>query len=91
MVTVVPTPTSVSILRSSVFFLMLGRPLPAPYPISRTLAEVYGVATFYAQFSLQPKGEYVISVCLGTACYVKGSQSVLELNCFINAGAICSR
>ena len=43
-----------------------------------TLAEVYGVATFYAQFSLQPKGEYVISVCLGTACYVKGSQSVLD-------------
>ena len=43
-----------------------------------TLAEVYGVATFYAQFSLQPKGEHVISVCLGTACYVKGSQSVLD-------------
>ena len=43
-----------------------------------TLSEVYGVATFYAQFSLQPKGEYVISVCLGTACYVKGSQSVLD-------------
>ncbi len=43
-----------------------------------TLAEVYGVATFYAQFSLQPKGEYVISVCLGTACYVKGSQAVLD-------------
>ena len=43
-----------------------------------TLSEVYGVATFYSQFSLQPKGEYVISVCLGTACYVKGSQSVLD-------------
>jgi NADH:ubiquinone oxidoreductase subunit E len=43
-----------------------------------TLAEVYGVATFYSQFSLQPKGEFVISVCLGTACYVKGSQSVLD-------------
>ena len=43
-----------------------------------TLAEVYGVATFYAQFSLAPKGEYLISVCLGTACYVKGSQSVLD-------------
>ena len=43
-----------------------------------TLADVYGVATFYSQFSLQPKGEYVISVCLGTACYVKGSQSVLD-------------
>ena len=43
-----------------------------------TLAEVYGVATFYAQFSLRPKGKYIISVCLGTACYVKGSQSVLD-------------
>ncbi|MBQ6175107.1 MAG: NADH-quinone oxidoreductase subunit NuoE [Clostridia bacterium] len=43
-----------------------------------TLSEVYGVATFYSQFSLQPKGKYVISVCLGTACYVKGSQSVLD-------------
>ena len=42
-----------------------------------TLSEVYGVATFYSQFSLQPKGEYLISVCLGTACYVKGSQKVL--------------
>lgn len=35
--------------------------------------EVYGVATFYAQFSLNPKGKYKVSVCLGTACYVKGS------------------
>ena len=43
-----------------------------------TLSEVYGVATFYAQFSLRPKGKYIISVCLGTACYVKGSQSVLD-------------
>ena len=36
------------------------------------LEEVYGVVTFYAQFSLYPKGQYKISVCLGTACYVKG-------------------
>ena len=43
-----------------------------------TLSEVYGVATFYAQFSLHPKGKYLISVCLGTACYVKGSQRVLD-------------
>ena len=43
-----------------------------------TLSEVYGVATFYAQFSLHPKGEYLMSVCLGTACYVKGSQNVLD-------------
>lgn len=42
------------------------------------LEEVYGVATFYAQFSLYPKGEYVISVCLGTACYVRGSGPILE-------------
>ncbi|MBR4426207.1 MAG: NADH-quinone oxidoreductase subunit NuoE [Spirochaetales bacterium] len=46
-----------------------------------TLSEVYGVATFYAQFSLQQKGKYLISVCLGTACYVKGSQSVLDKLC----------
>ena len=42
------------------------------------LEEVYGVVTFYAQFSLYPKGQYKISVCLGTACYVKGSQAVLD-------------
>ncbi len=42
------------------------------------LAEVYGVATFYSQFSLQPKGKHKISICLGTACYVKGSDKVLE-------------
>ncbi len=36
------------------------------------VSEVYGVATFYAQFSLEPKGENVISICTGTACYVKG-------------------
>lgn len=39
---------------------------------------VYEVATFYAQFNLEPKGKYQISVCLGTACYVKGSAKVLE-------------
>lgn len=43
-----------------------------------TLSEVYGVATFYSQFSLEPKGEYVCGVCLGTACYVKNSQKVLD-------------
>lgn len=42
------------------------------------LAEVYGVATFYSQFTLTPKGKHKISVCLGTACYVKGSDKVLE-------------
>ncbi|MBQ2027820.1 MAG: NADH-quinone oxidoreductase subunit NuoE [Clostridia bacterium] len=43
-----------------------------------TLSEVYGVATFYSQFKLKPAGKYTISVCLGTACYVKGSQKVLD-------------
>ena len=42
------------------------------------LSEVYGVATFYTQFSLQPKGKHRISVCLGTACYVKGSGNVID-------------
>lgn len=42
------------------------------------LAEVYGVATFYTQFSITPKGKHKIGVCLGTACYVKGSQLVLD-------------
>ena len=42
------------------------------------LSEIYGVASFYAQFTLNPKGQYQISVCLGTACYVKGAGDVLE-------------
>ena len=42
------------------------------------LEKVYGVATFYAQFSLTPKGEYHIAVCLGTACYVKGSGNIYD-------------
>ena len=41
-----------------------------------SLSEIYGVATFYSQFSLNPKGQYKISVCLGTACYVKGAGDV---------------
>ena len=49
--------------------------------LGTTLSEVYGVATFYAQFALEPRGEYVIGVCLGTACYVKGSQGVLDRVC----------
>lgn len=40
------------------------------------LEKVYGVSTFYAQFSLAQKGQYAISVCLGTACYVKGSGEI---------------
>lgn len=42
------------------------------------LEEVYGVVTFYGQFSLNPKGKYQISVCLGTACYVRGAGLILE-------------
>lgn len=46
--------------------------------LDKPLDEIYGVSTFYAQFSLSPKGKYKISVCMGTACYVKGSQKVLD-------------
>ena len=42
------------------------------------LAEIYGIVTFYTQFSINPKGKYKIGVCLGTACYVKGSGDILE-------------
>ena len=42
------------------------------------IEKVYGVSTFYAQFALEPKGKYQVSVCLGTACYVKGSAKILE-------------
>ena len=43
-----------------------------------SLAEIYGVITFYSRFTLEPKGKYKISVCLGTACFVKGSQAILD-------------
>ena len=42
------------------------------------MAEIYGVVTFYSRFSLEPKGKYAISVCMGTACFVKGSQKILD-------------
>lgn len=42
------------------------------------LAEIYGIVTFYTQFSINPKGKYCIGICLGTACYVKGSGDILE-------------
>ncbi len=42
------------------------------------LEKIYGVATFYAQFSLSPKGKYNISICLGTACYVKGAGELMD-------------
>ena len=43
-----------------------------------SVAEIYGVVTFYSFFSLNPKGKYVIGCCLGTACYVKGAQQVID-------------
>lgn len=57
-----------------------------PYEVQVMIAEgmdiplekVYGVSTFYAQFALSPKGENNISVCLGTACYVKGAQEIID-------------
>ena len=57
-------------------------PLIAQKEISQylniSLAEIYGVMTFYSRFTLEPKGEYTISVCLGTACFVKGSEKLLD-------------
>lgn len=46
--------------------------------IGVSMAEIYGVATFYSRFTLKPRGKYTVSVCLGTACYVKNSQGVIE-------------
>ena len=46
--------------------------------LGSTLSEVFGVATFYSQFALEPSGQYRIGVCLGTACYVKNSQAILD-------------
>ena len=43
-----------------------------------SVSEIYGVVTFYSFFSLKPKGKYIVGVCLGTACYVKGAQQVLD-------------
>lgn len=43
-----------------------------------SLSEVYGVVTFYTQFSLKPKGKFKVSACMGTACYVKGSNLILD-------------
>lgn len=46
--------------------------------LSMPMADVYGVITFYSRFSLKPKGKYNIAVCLGTACFVKGSEKILD-------------
>ena len=57
-------------------------PMKAQKEISEYLglpmAEIYGVITFYSRFTLKPKGKYHIAVCLGTACYVKGSQKIMD-------------
>ena len=57
-----------------------------PYEVQKVISEklgfpigmIYGISTFYSQFSLNPKGKHVISVCMGTACYVKGSGPILD-------------
>ena len=46
--------------------------------LEMSMAEIYGVITFYSRFTTSPKGKYNIAVCLGTACFVKGSQSILD-------------
>ena len=46
--------------------------------LNMPMAEIYGVITFYSRFTLEPKGKYTISVCLGTACFVKGSQRIMD-------------
>jgi len=46
--------------------------------LSIPMAEIYGVITFYSRFTLAPKGKYNISICLGTACFVKGAQKLLD-------------
>lgn len=51
--------------------------------IGISVAEIYGVVTFYSFFSLKPKGKYVIGCCLGTACYVKDAQQVIDHFCEI--------
>ena len=43
-----------------------------------SVSTIYGVATFYSQFTLKPRGKYTMGICLGTACYVRGSQLVLD-------------
>ena len=43
-----------------------------------SMAEIYGVITFYTRFTLKPKGKYNIAVCLGTACFVKGSEKIMD-------------
>ncbi len=57
-------------------------PLEVQEVVSRktgiSVAEIYGVVTFYSFFTLEPSGKYVIGCCLGTACYVKGAQRIID-------------
>ena len=53
-------------------------PVEVQTMVAEGMETVYGVSTFYSQFALTPKGQYHISVCLGTACYVKGSGKLIE-------------
>jgi len=46
--------------------------------LHESVAKINGVVTFYSMFSIEPKGENIINVCLGTACYVRGSQGILD-------------
>lgn len=46
--------------------------------LGMSLADIYGIVTFYARFTLNPKGDYALAVCLGTACYVKGAGQIIE-------------
>ena len=47
--------------------------------LGESVAKINGVVTFYSHFSIEPKGQHIIGVCLGTACYVNGSQTILDL------------
>lgn len=47
--------------------------------LGQSVAKINGVVTFYSNFSIEPKGKHVISVCLGTACYVRGAQSIVDV------------
>ena len=46
--------------------------------INVNVSKVYGVVTFFSFFTMEPKGEYIINICLGTACFVRGAQPILE-------------
>lgn len=56
--------------------------------LNTPLAEIYGVVTFYSQFTLEPKGEFLIGICLGTACYVRGAQQIIDKICELTGVAV---